>query len=92
MKWFIHNNKSLFPTKKRILLTNFRNETSILEVEECQSGMIVKRNMCDDSYLILEAGGTVHGDRTYHWSPHSGFTQEAIIQDMIFRTIQNEKT
>jgi len=91
MNW-LKRSKSLFPSKKKILLTNFCNATNILDVEECQSGMIVKRNMCDDSYLILEAGGTVHGDRTYHWFPHSGFTQESIIQDMIFRTIQNEKT
>lgn len=92
MKWLIHNNKPLFPAKKRILLTNFRNETTILEVKECQSGMIVKRNICDDSYLVLNAGGTVYGDDTYSWLPYSGFTQKEIIQDMIFRTIKHEQS
>lgn len=90
MNWF-RRSKALFPAKKRILLTNFCNATTILDVEECQSGMIVKRSACDDSFLILEAGGTVYRDATYHWFPYSGFTQEEMIRDMTFRKKYDEQ-
>ena len=91
MNWFNHRNRPLFPAKKRILLTNFHNATSILEIEECQGGIIVKRNVCDDSYLILETGGTVYGDTTYSWLPYSGFTQEELGIDMTFRKKNDEQ-
>lgn len=91
MSWFGRRNRPIFPAKKRILLTDFRNATIILEVEECQGGRIVKRSICDDSYLILEAGGTVYGDASYRWLPYSGFTQEEIITDMTLRKKHDEQ-
>jgi hypothetical protein len=89
MNWF-RRSKALFPAKKRILLTNFNNTTTILEVDECQCGMIVKRCSYDDSILILKSGGTVYGDDTYSWCPYSGFTKEELSQDLIFRKRKDE--
>jgi len=75
MNWF----KKLKVEKKRILFINWCKNGILLTVEETQAGMMIQKNVCDDSYTLLSWDGGMLGDDAT-WFPVSGFSTEEIVK------------